>query len=132
MSGSEPNAYGYIAEGDKDALAKRMHRARGGGFQNPGRPRCPLAAVPDVVLIGDWGSWVRTGGPMSYDIDLIVNHQDLALLGTMAANISASHHLAGTEWRGTWRSVHLDLYVPYQSRLGANLQLRVEQLQAQA
>jgi hypothetical protein len=54
------------------------------------------------------------------------------LLGTKAADISASHHLAGTKWRGTWRSIHLDLYVPYQSRLGANLQLKVEQLQAQA
>jgi hypothetical protein len=91
-----------------------------------------LAAVPEAVLIGGWGSWVRTGGPMSHDIDLIVSHQDLALLGTKAADISASHHLAGTKWRGTWRSIHLDLYVPYQSRLGANLQLRVEQLQAQA
>jgi hypothetical protein len=91
-----------------------------------------LAAVPDAVLIGGWGSWVRTGGPMSHDIDLIVSHQDLALLGTMVADISSSHHLAGTKWRGTWRSIHLDLYVPYQSRLGANLQLRVEQLQAQA
>jgi hypothetical protein len=91
-----------------------------------------LAAVPEAVLIGGWGSWVRTGGPMSYDIDLIVSHQDLALLGTNAPGISVSHDLAGTKWRGTWRSVHLDLYVPYQSRLGANLQLKVEQLEAQA
>jgi hypothetical protein len=29
-------------------------------------------AVPDAVLIGGWGSWVRTGGPMSHDIDVIV------------------------------------------------------------
>jgi hypothetical protein len=91
-----------------------------------------LAAVPGAVLIGGWGSWVRTGGPMSHDIDLIVSHQDLALLGTMAEDLSTSHHLAGTQWRGTWRSIHLDLYVPYESRLGANLQLRVEQLQLQA
>ena len=69
---------------------------------------------------------------MSHDIDLIVSHQDLAVLGTKAADISASHDLGGTKWCGTWRSIHFDLYVPYQSRLGANLQLRVEQLQAQA
>src|ERR1035441_9453859 len=91
-----------------------------------------MAAIPDAVRIGGWGSWVRTGGPMSHDIDLIVSHQDLALLGTMAADLSASHHLAGTKWRGTWRSIHLDLYVPYQSRLGANLQLRVELLTSYA
>ena len=91
-----------------------------------------LAAVPGAVLIGGWGSWVRTGGPMSHDIDLIVSRQDLASLGTMTDDLSASHHLAGTKWRGTWRSIHLDLYVPYESRLGANLQLRVEQLQLQA
>jgi DNA-binding FrmR family transcriptional regulator len=29
MSGSEPKTYGYVAEGDKDALAKRMHRIEG-------------------------------------------------------------------------------------------------------
>jgi len=90
------------------------------------------AAVPGAVLIGGWGSWVRMGGLMSHDIDLIVSRQDLALLGKMADDISASHHLAGTKWRGTWRSIHLDLYVPYQSRLGANLQLRVEQLEVHA
>lgn len=91
-----------------------------------------VAAVPDAVLIGGWGSWVRTGGPMSHDIDLILSRPDLARLEAMSDDISASHHLGGTKWRGTWRSIHLDLYVPYQSRLGANLQLRVEQLQALA
>lgn len=50
----------------------------------------------------------------------------------MADDLSSSHHLAGTEYPGTFRSVHLDPYVPYQTRLGANLQLRVEQLDAQA
>ena len=43
----------------------------------------------------------------------------------MADDLSSSHHLAGTEYPGTFRSVHLDPYVPYQTRLGANLQLRV-------
>ena len=46
----------------------------------------------------------------------------------MVDELSESHHLAGTKWRGTWRAIHIDLYAPYQSRLGANLQLRVEAL----
>jgi CsoR family transcriptional regulator, copper-sensing transcriptional repressor len=29
MTGSQANAYGYIAEGDKGALTKRMHRIEG-------------------------------------------------------------------------------------------------------
>ena len=66
---------------------------------------------------------------MSHDIDLILSRQDLARLQTVADDMSASHHLGGTKWRGSWRSVHLDLYVPYESRLGANLQLRAETLQ---
>ncbi len=87
-----------------------------------------LTAVPDAILIGGWGSWVRTGGPMSHDVDLIVTRGDLASLGAMVDDLSQSHHLAGTKWRATWRSIHLDLYVPFQSRLGANLQLQVEKL----
>ena len=45
-------------------------------------------------------------------------------------DFSQSQHLAGTKWRGSWRGVHIDLYAPFQSRLGANLQLRVEALTA--
>lgn len=89
-----------------------------------------LAAVPGAVLIGGWGTWVRTGGPMSHDVDLIVGRPELVVLESMVDDLSASHHLAGTKWRATWRSIHLDLYVPYQSRLGANLQLRTERLVA--
>ena len=37
-----------------------------------------LAAVPEAILIGGWGTWVRTGGPMSHDIDLIVDRGQLA------------------------------------------------------
>lgn len=89
-----------------------------------------VATLPDAILIGGWGTWVRTKGPMSHDIDLIVSHQDLARVQGLAEDVSSSHHIGGTKWRGTWRSIHLDLYVPYQSRLGANLQLRAETLQA--
>jgi hypothetical protein len=87
-----------------------------------------LAALPGAILIGGWGTWARVGGAMSHDVDLIVTRAELARLGTMVDELSQSHHLAGTKWRGTWRAIHIDLYAPYQSRLGANLQLRVEAL----
>ena len=91
-----------------------------------------VAAVPAAILIGGWGSWLRTGGPMSHDVDLIVTRGELATLERIVGDLSESHHLAGTKWRATWRSIHLDLYVPFQSRLGANLQLRVELLTSHA
>lgn len=89
-----------------------------------------LAAVPDAILIGGWGTWVRTGGPMSHDIDLILSRADLEVLEGIVDDLSVSRHLSGTKWRATWRSIHLDLYVPHQSRLGTNLQLRTERLAA--
>lgn len=89
-----------------------------------------LSAIPDAILIGGWGTWVRTGGPMSHDIDLILDRAQLAVIEGLVDDLSVSHHLAGPKWRATWRSVHLDLYVPHQSRLGANLQLRTERLAA--
>ena len=91
-----------------------------------------LATVPAAILIGGWGSWVRTGGPMSHDVDLIVTRGELAILEGIVGDLSESHHLAGTKWRATWRSIHLDLYAPFQSRIGANLQLRVELLTSDA
>jgi hypothetical protein len=87
-----------------------------------------LAALPGAILIGGWGTWARVGGAMSHDVDLIVSRAELAQLSTMVDELSESHHLAGTKWRGRWRAIHIDLYAPYQSRLGANLQLRVETL----
>jgi len=85
-------------------------------------------AVPDAVLIGGWATWVRTGGAMSHDIDLIVTRPQLAVITGLAEDLSESRHLAGRKWRGTLDEVHLDLYVPYESRLGQHLQLRVERL----
>jgi len=87
-----------------------------------------LAALPGAILFGGWGTWTRVSGAMSHDVGLIVTRAELAQLGTMVDELSESHHLAGTKWRGTWRGIHIDLYAPYQSRLGANLQLRVEAL----
>lgn len=87
-----------------------------------------VAAVPDAVLIGGWASWVRTGGAMSHDIDLIVSRAELEQLRSMVDDLSESRHLGGVKWRATWRDIHLDLYVAHQSQLGSNLQLRVEKL----
>lgn len=87
-----------------------------------------VAAVPDAVLIGGWASWVRTGGAMSHDIDLIVSRAELDQLAAMVDDLSESRHLGGVKWRATWRDIHLDLYVAHQSQLGTNLQLRVEKL----
>lgn len=84
--------------------------------------------VPDAVLIGGWATWVRTGGAMSHDIDLIVTRPQLEVITGLAEDLSESRHLAGRKWRGTLDDVHLDLYVPYESRLGQRLQLRVERL----
>jgi hypothetical protein len=85
-------------------------------------------AVPDAVLIGGWGTWVRTGGPMSHDIDIIVTRPQLDTLTALVDEISDSRHLAGRKWRGTLEGIHLDLYVPHQSRLGQHVQLRTERL----
>jgi hypothetical protein len=85
-------------------------------------------AVPDAVLIGGWGTWLRTGGPMSHDIDLIVTRPQLAGLTALVDELSESRHLAGRKWRGSLDGIHLDLYVPHQSRLGQHLQLRTEHL----
>jgi hypothetical protein len=87
-----------------------------------------LTEVPEAILIDGWGTWARVGGAMSHDVDLIVTRAELDQVADMVDELSESHHLAGTKWRATWRDIHIDLYAPYQSRLGANLQLRVEAL----
>jgi len=65
---------------------------------------------------------------MSHDIDLIVTRPQLEAIGSLVEEISESHHLAGRKWRATLDGIHLDLYVPYESRLGQHLQLRTEVL----
>jgi hypothetical protein len=84
--------------------------------------------VPDAVLIGGWATWVRTGGAMSHDIDLIVTRPQLEAIRRLAADFSESRHIGGRKWRATVDGIHLDLYVPYQSRLGQHLQLRTDRL----
>lgn len=65
---------------------------------------------------------------MSHDIDLIVTRPQLEAIGLLVEDMSESHHLAGRKWRATLEGIHLDLYVPYESRLGQHLQLRTEVL----
>ena len=82
-------------------------------------------AVPDAVLIGGWGTWVRTQGPMSHDIDLILTRAELEVLRSQVEGMSDSRHLGGRKWRATLRGIHLDLYVQYESVLGQRLGLKV-------
>lgn len=85
-------------------------------------------AVPDAVLIGGWGTWVRTGGAMSHDIDLIVTRTQLEVISALTDELSDSRHIPGRKWRATIEGSHLDLYVPYESKLGQHLQLLTERL----
>jgi hypothetical protein len=87
-----------------------------------------LAAVPDAILIGGWASWVRLNGMISHDIDLLASRADLAQIQFIATDVSESRHIAGRKWRAERDGVHLDLYVPYESRLGQRLELRTEVL----
>lgn len=85
-------------------------------------------AAPGAFLIGGWGTWVRIGGAMSHDIDLIVTHEQLAAVTALGADTSESRHVGGRKWRTIVDGIHVDLYVAYQSRLGQALRLRVENL----
>ncbi|MHB1783157.1 MAG: hypothetical protein ACYCTE_10820 [Acidimicrobiales bacterium] len=86
--------------------------------------------VPDAILIGGWAIWLRVGEDMSHDIDLIVDHAGRDAVWAIAEPDvrNASSHFRGRKWRATIDSIHVDLYVPFESVLGTVLQLRVEAL----
>ena len=87
------------------------------------------AAAPGSIVIGGWASWLRTRAQRSHDVDLIVDHQQLAAIGEHARiERSSAQHAGAQKWVADWDGVHLDLYVPFQSRLGTRLELRVEKL----
>lgn len=46
----------------------------------------------------------------------------------MPDDFSKSRHLGGYKWRATLDDIHIDLYVPFDSRLDQHLQLRTEVL----
>lgn len=84
--------------------------------------------APQAILVGGWASWVRSGGPMSHDIAMIVSDDALTALRVEAEDMSSSAHIGGKKWRATLDGIHLDLYVPHVSRLGQVLNLRAESL----
>lgn len=87
-----------------------------------------LGDVPDAILIGGWASWARIGVLQSHDIDVIVGPELLPLIEQRFGPLTLSTHIGGRKWRGQIEGIHLDVYVPHQSRLGARLRLRVEAL----
>jgi hypothetical protein len=87
-----------------------------------------LADFPSAVLIGGWASWRRIGALQSHDIDVIVGRELLGPIGERYGPVTASTHIAGGKWRADHDRVHFDIYVPYASRLGQKLRLRVEHL----
>lgn len=81
------------------------------------------------ILIGGWATYLRVGGEISHDIDLIIGDDTVRTkLRERLDELNANSHLQGTKWSGEVEGVHLDIYIPYQSMLGARLRLRVEVL----
>lgn len=80
------------------------------------------------ILIGGWATFVRIGGEISLDIDLITSMESRHKLEAVMDEMSTSSHHQGTKLRATINDVHLDIYVPYESRLGNKLKLKVEVL----
>src|SRR5260370_8877382 len=82
---------------------------------------------PDVVLIGGWATYIRTGVAKSHDIDIIVDHATLAKLGAKF-QLSPSHHISGRKFELKVEGVGVDVYPVYQPKLGQRLQIPVEVL----
>lgn len=80
------------------------------------------------ILIGGWATFVRIGGEISLDIDLITSMESRHKLEVVVDEMSASNHHQGTKLRAIINDVHLDIYVPYESQLGNILRLKVEVL----
>lgn len=80
------------------------------------------------ILIGGWATYLRVGGPMSHDIDLIIGDDTVrAKLENRLDELTKTVHLS-EKWSGEVDGVHLDIYLPYASQLGSRLRLRVEVL----
>ena len=82
---------------------------------------------PDVVLLGGWATYIRTGLAKSHDIDVIVDHSTLDRLRGKY-ELSPSRHIAGQKFELKLEGVTVDVYPVYQSRLGQRLQVPVEAL----
>ncbi|SCX05190.1 hypothetical protein [Candidatus Aquiluna sp. UB-MaderosW2red] len=80
------------------------------------------------ILIGGWATFIRVGGEISLDIDLITSQQSRHKLEQLMTDLSSSHNHQGRKLRATIDNVHLDIYLPYESQLGDKLRLKVEVL----
>lgn len=78
------------------------------------------------ILIGGWATFIRIGGEISLDIDLITSMESRHKLEAVMDEMSTSSHHQGTKLRATINDVHLDIYVPFESQLGNKLKLKVE------
>ena len=80
------------------------------------------------ILIGGWATFVRVGGEISLNIDLITSQQSRHKLEQMMTDLSPSNNHQGRKLRATFDDVHLDIYLPFESQLGSKLRLKVEVL----
>ena len=80
------------------------------------------------ILIGGWATFIRVGGEISLDIDLITSQESRPKLEQLMTDLSPSHNHQGRKLRATIDNVHLDIYLPYESQLGDRLRLKVEVL----
>lgn len=80
------------------------------------------------ILIGGWATFVRVGGEISLDIDLITSQESRHKLEQLMTDLSPSNNHQGRKLRATIDDVHLDIYLPYESQLGDKLRLKVEVL----
>ena len=80
------------------------------------------------ILIGGWATFVRVGGEISLDIDLITSQESRHKLEQLMTDLSPSNNHHGRKLRATIDDVHLDIYLPYESQLGSKLRLKVEVL----
>ncbi|MBF4618465.1 nucleotidyl transferase AbiEii/AbiGii toxin family protein [Clavibacter sp. VKM Ac-2873] len=83
------------------------------------------------ILIGGWATYLRVGGDISQDIDLIVQDPSrrVTLRDRLEDYSESSRHSGGAKKaRGTADGIHIDAYFPYESQLGDHLLLKVEVL----
>ncbi len=80
------------------------------------------------ILIGGWATFFRVGGEISLDIDLITSQESRHKLEHLMTDLSPSNNHQGRKLRATIDDVHLDIYLPFESQLGAKLRLKVEVL----
>lgn len=84
--------------------------------------------VPQVVLIGGWGTWSHTAGLHSYDICLVVQPAMVEVLSGQFGPLDAGAEITGPKWRAKVDGFALELYVAGESLLGKALELDVAEL----